>query len=267
MAGRRDLERAPSRVLTADLGEIARVLHRGRPASGPRASELATAGEVLDRVGERCGDEHLDAGDDRRLGPVLRRDDRTDRAPASRREELREHAADRTDLAGERQLAQEERAFDRLDRDEPERRERRDCDREIERAPGLPQIAGGEVDDDAVLVEEDAELRERRADAHATLADARFGEADEIEHRRSARRLDLDADEVGVDAEQGGGEGGCEHGRLVCDARAEAGAGKFRGDSPCGGGDRVATGWRSPGAGDLRAPASAIAANGDRQLG
>ena len=124
-----------------------------------------------------------------------------------------EDAANGADGARERELAEQGNALERRARDLAESGERGDGDGQIEGRAGLAQVGRREVHGDAVLGHEDAELPERRADAHAALADGAVGQADHLEPAWSARARHLDPHGSSVEAEERSRVGGREHDR------------------------------------------------------
>jgi hypothetical protein len=64
-----------------------------------------------------------------------------------------------------------------------------------------------------LLVDVDLVQVQRRANAHARLAHARFSQTDEVEARRPAPHLDLDLNEVSIETDQPETQRCREHGR------------------------------------------------------
>ena len=136
---------------------------------------------------------------------------------------MRQDPADGLDAPVEGELPEEEDPLQRFERNAPKRGERGGGDREIEPAPRLAQIRRREVDDDPVLPEIDAELRKRALYADATLPNGGFGEADQLEGGDVALDIDLDANGMGIEADERGGLRGSEHAERDCDWRAGEG--------------------------------------------
>ena len=99
-----------------------------------------------------------------------------------------------TDVAGERQLADDRAADERVARELAARREDRDRERQVEARADLAQVGRRQVDRDPLLREHEAGVRERRPDALARLAHRLVGQPDDLERRQPVADVGLDPD-------------------------------------------------------------------------
>jgi hypothetical protein len=126
-------------------------------------------------------------------------------------QELGENSAQRLDGSPERQLAHEQDPLQGVARSRAEGAENGRGDGEVEPAARLLDVGGGEVDDDAALVDVHPDLREGTLDPYAALPNCRLGEADEFEERRPSHGGNFDANGMGLKADERGTEGGGKH--------------------------------------------------------
>ena len=178
---RTDFQGSARGRLTPHVREIVRIGALAHGSERLREIERTFAFEGKEQLFERAYDACLDVGDERRLRGVVTRNVRAMNSRAARDHELRQDAARGVHRAAQRELAQEEDSRQRLDGDAPKRRECRCGYREVEARSGLAYVCGCKVDDDATLRDVHAELSERALDAHATLTNRGFREADEFE--------------------------------------------------------------------------------------
>ena len=87
-----------------------------------------------------------------------------------------------------------------------------DRDRQVEVAAFLAQVGGGEMNDDGAMVELDSRVADGAAHALLALAHRGVAEADQVGLRHAPPHVDLDRDQLGVDAPGGGAEDGGQHG-------------------------------------------------------
>jgi hypothetical protein len=175
--GRRHLERALDVLLALDVGEVG---IRGRIRTG--LSLVARQPAFLAARGEVGADLEQGAGRvDRRVahqrgfvGVIKRQDEGTCRAGfTTHREAHRQRAADRAQLARQRQLAGELVAIQQLRGDLLGRGQNAERDRQVEASGFLRQFGRGQVDGDAPAWHVEARVLQRRA--HAVLGLAHFG--------------------------------------------------------------------------------------------
>ena len=93
----------------------------------------------------------------------------------------------------------------------PEGREHRRRNREIESRAGFSEVRRREVDDDTALRKVNAEPRERRPHAHATLTHGGLRKPNELEARNRVGGIDFDTHEASVEPCKGHGVGGGNH--------------------------------------------------------
>ena len=94
-----------------------------------------------------------------------------------------------------------------------------DGHRQVEAGAFFLDVGGGEVDGDVGGREFEAGVADGGADAVAAFADGGVGKADGVEmilRGLHSGEVDLDVDDAGVDAIDGGAEGGEEHGAGFC---------------------------------------------------
>jgi hypothetical protein len=209
-------------VLTGELVEAARLsngeLQLRRQELGlaalvrdvcVRAQEL-TRGQRL-QLTETVERDDVDPQCQRRLGPVLGRQD--DRRCASLARGLgdRQRTVDRPGRAVERQLPGQRDLRQPLPLQLAGGAEQRRGDRQVHPGPGLAQARRGEVDDDPAQRKFEAAVDQRRPNPLARLPDGGVGEADDREARQAAVDVYLDPDRAGGDAVEGESSGRGEH--------------------------------------------------------
>src|SRR5689334_12602104 len=111
----------------------------------------------------------------------------------------REGAADRADLAGQRELADDRAAGHRVDRQLGRGGEYGEREREVEGGAHLAQVGRREVDRDPLERELEPGVDDRRADALASLADRLVREAHDRERGQAQPDVGLDPDAAGLD--------------------------------------------------------------------
>jgi hypothetical protein len=200
--GRGDLERAAGAVLSPHVGEIEPGHRHARKRGGLGDVEGAIADEMLLNGGEAVGEARLDAAREARFAPVLARHHRAPKAERACAAHVCQDAANGPDGSGERELAEKHDAVERRARHFAERAQGGDGDGEIEGGAGLAQVGGGQIDRDAVLGHEDAEVSKRRGDAHATFAHGAVGQSDHFEPPRTAGARDFDAHEASLETDE-----------------------------------------------------------------
>ena len=201
-----NFEGAASCGLAADGREVA--VRRG----GRERFERVRIGAYLGERGypvEPAGDGadvrramHSHAVDEHGLVPVAFRDDRVAQACLARASEEREDAADRAELARERQLAHQKRIRKLLGGDAFTGREHGDSNCQIEAGSGLGKIAWREVENQVARRKREPDGRESGANANAAFANAALGKPDDIEAREPVAEAHLDLNRVRLDADQ-----------------------------------------------------------------
>jgi hypothetical protein len=115
----------------------------------------------VERVGERADDADLEAIYDRRFRSILRREKQPGETKSFGGNRDRKYSSNRVDAAVERQLAEDERVFERpgcqlsRGREDPERNWK------VERGACLPDVCRREVDRDAVMRELETGIPDR----------------------------------------------------------------------------------------------------------
>jgi hypothetical protein len=149
---------------------------------------------------------------ERRLGDVGRGNDhRADPGGAERVDE-REHARHRADRAVEPQLAEHADPVEDSVGELAGGGDEAESDGELESRPGLANTAGREVDRDPLERELDRGRQQRRAHALARLADRGVRQPHDVIAGKTGRHVDLDRDDVTVDAGERGAANRGEHG-------------------------------------------------------
>ena len=98
-----------------------------------------------------------------------------------------------------------------IPRHRTERSGHRGGEGQIEAAAGFLHVGRSQVHDDLAFAEVHTQLRQGALHPDTALSNRRFGEPDELEEGRTTTALDLYADEVGLQANEGGAKGGGEH--------------------------------------------------------
>ena len=187
-----DLQRAPRDLLPAHVGQVRRrrpatagaAVAARPPAAASQGSPRSSATSAL-RFGGACTSWPPTTA----ASPALSGGTTSRRTPrAARPGGDRQHAAHRPQRAVERQLADEQRAVERRRVDDARRRQHADRNRHVERGAVLAQVGGRQVDGDPARRQLEPAVLERAPDAHAPLADARVGEADDVAAREARRR-------------------------------------------------------------------------------
>lgn len=177
---------------------------RGRVAARERADEFDRAAQVRDAV-------NVHARDDRRLVRVLfGQQERLD-ASVARPDGDGQRALDRAHATVERKLSDGEHVRQAFEFAEiAVRAEDAERDGEVEARALFAHVGGREVDRRLVEREEEAAVVDGGADALARLANGGIGQTDDGDGRRTidlvsrGREIDLNIDEIGVDAVDGG---------------------------------------------------------------
>jgi hypothetical protein len=211
-ARRGDLQRAPRGALPAHVGEVRPGTGAlvGRRGHGDRRARLV-AGEERDDVVDAARGADLDAFDQGGLGGVFGGDHDPGAAGGECGLGGGQRAAHRSDLAGERELAEEQGAVDGGGRHGAGGGEQADGDREVEAGPVLLPVGRREVHRDAPQRELKPAVLQRRLYADAGLANRRLRQAHRRVRRQPAGQIDLDVDGHGVDAAQRRRERGDVH--------------------------------------------------------
>ena len=235
----RDLERAPGGGEAAHVGEVeglvVGVVAVGpvvAPGRGGDRGPLRLALQAQEELAEEARRSHLHVLDQGRLGGVRLRDDDRVHATGAERVDEHEHPGHRPHRAVEPQLAQHADAVEHACGEVVLGGERTERDGELESRTGLAHPAGREVDGDASAGPLELRRQHRRAHALPRLADGGVGQSDDLVRGEAARDVDLDGDELTVDADQRGALDGREHGvHLRCEPRAGRDGGPDRGAS------------------------------------
>ncbi len=212
-ARRRDLQRALALWLPAHVREIQHISRRlGRPIAGERR-EHGIACQVRAHGKQRRRRQHGCVTHQRCFRRArLRQDERA--SVVTRRKRHRERAADRAQLAGERELAREFVIIEPAARQLPARGENADGDGQVESAGFLRQIGRRETDRHLARRKFEARVLQRCAYAIACLAHFGFGEPDDVHAGQAAGQMHFDTDGRRRDAGQraavddGDGHGG-----------------------------------------------------------
>ena len=184
-AGRGDLERTLGVRLAPDIGEVEII--RPGPSNGGRESHRhggTVAVQQPDRVSERWRGEHVEPVDGERLGGVLHGHHERADPVASAGEPDRERAADRLDLAVERELSDDGVGSDDSVFHGSGGGEDAEGDRQVERCALLANVGGRQVHGDPIRREGETGVADRGAHALATLADGGVRQP----HRGKGRR-------------------------------------------------------------------------------
>jgi hypothetical protein len=151
---------------------------------------------------------------ERRLRCIaLRHDDRTDPA-ACERVDQRQRARHGPHRPVEPELAEHGDAVESTLGQRARGEQQPERDRELETGPGLAYAARCEVDGDPLLRPGEVRREQRGAHALARLANCGVGKADHVISGESARDVDLDGDDLPVDAEECCADHRGEHGDL-----------------------------------------------------
>ena len=188
-AGRGDLERRDQPVVAADVGEVGRsglvsvrLARRAAPAAPRRraASSTSSSSDV--------DADDLDVRHQRRLArPRARQHEPAQLVPAHALGDG-QRAAHRPHLAGQRQLADDRAAVDRLGgRAAPEATSSATASGRSNAGPDLAQVRRREVDRDPLERELEARVHHRRPDALARLAHRLVGQPDDVNAGRPCR--------------------------------------------------------------------------------
>ena len=155
----------------------------------------------LDRVAERCHREDVQAGDNRGLACIGRRQQDARQAITARGHRDRKRSARGVHRSVERQLAEQHEIHDVPALHDTRRREDAERDRQIEGCAGLSHVGRRQIDRDAVGRKLEAGVADREPHALAALAHARIRQTDHREGRNAERYVDLDVDRTGIHAE------------------------------------------------------------------
>ena len=196
-ARRRDRQRADRRRMPAHVGEVDGIgglgARRRRRRCGRRLRHRSAAQDRGDLAQARHARDH-EPLDQRRLACALARDDEPRDLRTSGALRDSEHAAAVTQLATERQLAEDRPALQVLGRDLLGCREQPAGGCEVEAGTDLAQVRGREVDRDAPLRKREARVQQCGMDALARLTHGRVAAADDREGRQAGTQVDLDGD-------------------------------------------------------------------------
>ena len=217
-----DLQRPPRQGLPVDVGEVTiepGLDGRGLDGCRRRRREAGGIVERRDRLVERADRIQAESLDDGRLGAIRIGQQQGAVAVAPGRGGDWQHATRLLNRAVEGQLAEHQRVVEIAPRQASGGGEQPERDRQIERGARLSQVGRGEVDGDAMRRKFEAAVADGAANAVAALAHARVGQSDEMEPGKSERDVDLDLDDGGVDAEDGGGANAGEHAVGACKRR------------------------------------------------
>ncbi len=217
-AGRRDLDRPSRLLLSGDIGQVQQ-WPRGDTGRGTRCDtttisalrdvqiiEVFEVGQqelrhrlapvVADQLGERADRPDVDALDEASLVGVGPRDHDLTQPGPGRREDRREHAADRPDPAVEPELADVDDVAHFALREEIGGGEHRDGDGEVERRAGLRQVGRLQVDRQPAQREGQPGVVDRGPHPVAGLAERGVRQADDGEGRQAGRGIGLDVDHL-----------------------------------------------------------------------
>jgi hypothetical protein len=154
-AGRGNLERATRRGLAAHVGQVEPgVRELGLELSARHARQLALGEQVRHEHGQRLRLKHGDSGGQAGLRGVAGGHHRTADAASPRAVELRQKPAHRAQAAIERELADQQDAFQRVRRHDANCPENAHRDRQVQRGAALAHICWRQVDGDGVLVQQ-----------------------------------------------------------------------------------------------------------------
>ncbi len=228
-AGERDLERTAGRDKPAHVREVDDRVLLGRRRRGS-SDAIVVPGDRRPRQGGRRGTSRppdpddrrrlrhradgdgLDPGRERRFRPRLGRDDHPPHAASRERDRHRQDARDAADLAAEAELPDQPDAV--LTRAELlGSQEDAEGDRQVERRAGLAQLGGREVDRDAAWWMVEARVAQRPAHTLPRLRQRGVRQPDDREPGQARGDVHLDADDPAGDADERGGQEGCEHER------------------------------------------------------
>ncbi len=174
-----------------------------------------------ERLLQRGGGVHGKAGREGRLPVVRRGDDGRAQAVATRQQQGGQDTGDRAQAAVEGDLAHEQHVGQVRQGEGPVGGQEPDGRGEVEGRAVLAQARGGEIHGDAAVpLEGDPAVAQGRADAGLALPHGGIGKAHHGEAGKAGRGVGLDADEMGLDAENGGGDRRGEHASLL-DGRRE----------------------------------------------
>jgi hypothetical protein len=215
-AGRGDLEGALDRILSADVAEVGIEAAFGaeqRTQVDLRRRDRLLATQKRDRIGESRHGDDLDALDHRRLACVRRRQQQAAQPPRAGGGSDRQGAAHRFHVPVGRELAEDGVVAQDRAGQRPVGGQDADGDRQIEGRPLLANVRRSEVHGHRVARHAVAGIAHRRAHAIETLADGALRQPDHGEMRQAgAGEVDLDLDQQPVDALQGTGKRGGQHG-------------------------------------------------------
>jgi hypothetical protein len=211
-AGRRDLQRAPQDRLSSQVAQIGelRPIRREEHRLGRR--RLLLPSDQLELAQVRDGNDSRSTRQ-RGLGRVLGRHGEGPGSDSLRCLRHREGARDRANRSVERELARQRQALELLGGELLRGAEQRRRYSEVEAGAALPQVGGRKARGDPLLGK--LELRVLECGPHplARLPNRGVGKSHQGKGGEPAPHIDLDLNWPGLDAEQGEGLGGREHGR------------------------------------------------------
>lgn len=209
-----DLDGAAHGVLALDIGEVAESVMRGRGGGEGRGEgEIEGAGEETRGLVEGGDGVHGEAFDEGGLGGGLGRQEDALFAQAAGEAGEGEGAAHGAGGAGEAQLAGDHPVVEAGGGDLAGGDEDAEGDGEVVERAFFAQVAGGEVYGGARTRHGEAAVGDSGGDAIIGLLDGGIGQADQDEFGVAGfAGVDLDVDDFGVNALEGSGAEGGQHG-------------------------------------------------------
>ncbi len=190
-------------ILAADVGKVGdrRRVGTGAWRRRPQHRERRPPGEVRAHFEQAARRMHDRIADQRRLACArLRQHERA--AGAARGERHRQRAADRAQLAGQRQFAGEFMRGERRLRELAGGRKHAERNRQVEAAGLLGQVGGRQVDRELARREVEVRVLQRGANAVARLLDLGFRQPDQVEPGQTVAGVALDGDQRRVETRE-----------------------------------------------------------------
>ncbi len=176
-----------------------------------RARQLGLAVEEIGQLGQGRGTQNAQILHHPRLRQVLLGEDQRLEAGAAGREGHRQRTAHGPDAPLQAQLTEDRHAVKPLAVDLAGRRQHPQGNRQVERGALLADVGRGEVHRDPFQRKRVPGVGERRVHPLASFFYGALRQAHGRKRRQAVRDVGLDVDQVGVDAEHGGGADAGQH--------------------------------------------------------
>src|SRR5919204_4009283 len=229
-ADRSELQRPPRTLLPTHVREV----EHSRPRTVPVRRDHVDRGrnpvaaEVRDGLGKVVERNRLDPRQ-RGLGRAVGGAEEARQTGPPRSFRRGQNTPDRPQAPVERQLPYRRVTEQLVGGELPRGTEDCERDRQVETGPLLPQLGRGEVDSDTPTLRE-LELRGGDAASHPflRLLASAVGKPDDRERGDPVLKVRLDLDAAGVQPDEGGRDGACEHVATVDNKTSRVGKGMCR---------------------------------------